>query len=486
MPWMRAREMWIHAVDLDVGRVVRRHAGPDAGRVAHRRSAAMGGKPDCPALRSTAIAAGRSARARPRRRPSPARRPSSPHGCWAAEGQAAARRRRPQAADAAAMALTTGFRDGLARLRRRPGRVRAAHRLPGGGAGRGGRGRRARGAGRPARVDATDIQLVTIDPPGARTSTRRSASPGAATGSGCTTRSPTSARSSRRAARSTPRCASAARPSTCPTATCRCTRPCSPRARRACCRTARAGRAVDDRPRRGGRAHGRRRAPGPVRSRAQLDYAGVQADIDAGRPHPAVAALPELGALRRELAVAAARSSWSCPSRRSRPTAGRLDRSGPAAADVDAWNAEISLLTGMAAAAMMLDAGVGVLRTLPAPEPTAVVAAAAPARDARHRLAGRRHGGARCCPGLPARPGPALALRRTATGCCAARATRRSTGGAGRPRTPGTAASARRTRTSPRRCGGWSTGSARRSASPSPPGAACRTGCAPRCRAAGA
>jgi len=41
-----------------------------------------------------------------------------------------------------------------------------------------------------------------------------------------------------------------------------------------------------------------------VRSRARLDYAGVQADIDAGHPHPALAALPELGALRRARAVA--------------------------------------------------------------------------------------------------------------------------------------------------------------------------------------
>ena len=32
---------------------------------------------------------------------------------------------------------------------------------------------------------------------------------------------------------------------------------------------------------------------------------------------------------------------------------------------VEDWNAQISLLTGMAAAGMMLEAGVGILRTLP-------------------------------------------------------------------------------------------------------------------------
>ena len=40
--------------------------------------------------------------------------------------------------------------------------------------------------------------------------------------------------------------------------------------------------------------------------------------------------------------------------------------------DVDAWNAEMSLLTGMAAAEMMLRAKVGILRTLPDPDDGAV------------------------------------------------------------------------------------------------------------------
>ena len=37
VPWMRAREMWIHAVDLDAGAVVRRHAGADGRRPARGR-----------------------------------------------------------------------------------------------------------------------------------------------------------------------------------------------------------------------------------------------------------------------------------------------------------------------------------------------------------------------------------------------------------------------------------------------------------------
>ena len=40
--------------------------------------------------------------------------------------------------------------------------------------------------------------------------------------------------------------------------------------------------------------------------------------------------------------------------------------------DVDAWNAEMSLLTGMCAAKLMIEAGIGVLRTLPEPDDGAV------------------------------------------------------------------------------------------------------------------
>ena len=35
---------------------------------------------------------------------------------------------------------------------------------------------------------------------------------------------------------------------------------------------------------------------------------------------------------------------------------------------VEEWNAQMSLATGMAAAQIMLDAGVGILRTMPKPE----------------------------------------------------------------------------------------------------------------------
>ncbi len=110
-----------------------------------------------------------------------------------------------------------------------------------------------------------------------------------------------------------------------------------------------------------------------VRSTEQFDYEGVQASLDAGRPHPSVAALPELGRLRRSLAVRRGAVELQLP---EQEISGDVDGGWVLArrprTAVDAWNAEISLLTGMAAARIMIDAGIGVLRTLPSPEPDAV------------------------------------------------------------------------------------------------------------------
>jgi exoribonuclease R len=145
-----------------------------------------------------------------------------------------------------------------------------------------------------------------------------------------------------------------------------------------------------------------------VRSRARLDYAGVQASVDAGSIHPAIAALPELGPLRRALAVRRGAIELELPEQevvhapdpggmpdacpvdqrrseaRRRSTGGITDGGWTVRVrqrtPVEDWNAEISLLTGTTAARLMLDAGIGVLRTLPAAEPEAVTALRAVAR----------------------------------------------------------------------------------------------------------
>lgn len=152
-----------------------------------------------------------------------------------------------------------------------------------------------------------------------------------------------------------------------------------------------------------------------VRSRARLDYAGVQADIAAGHVHPALSGLPELGPLRRAHAVRRGAIELELPEQEVVP-----DGSGGWTVrvrrrlDVESWNAEISLLTGMAAAQIMLDAGVGLLRTLPAPDEEAL---AAFRRTARELGFGWPENApvAEALAALPADTPTALAVRRAAT-----------------------------------------------------------------------
>lgn len=110
-----------------------------------------------------------------------------------------------------------------------------------------------------------------------------------------------------------------------------------------------------------------------VRSVAQFDYETVRDALLAGTPHPSYALLPAFGRLRRELAVARGAVELQLPEQQVIADGeGGWKLALRARADVEAWNAELSLLTGMCAARMMLDAGIGVLRTLPAAEPEAM------------------------------------------------------------------------------------------------------------------
>ncbi|SDP22681.1 RNB domain-containing protein [Nakamurella panacisegetis] len=103
-----------------------------------------------------------------------------------------------------------------------------------------------------------------------------------------------------------------------------------------------------------------------VRSVARLDYLGVQADLDAGRLHPSIAALPEIGRLRQAAARRRHAISLDLPDAEVVPDAvGHWTLSLRAQNEIEKANAEISLLTGICAARMMMDAGIGLLRTLP-------------------------------------------------------------------------------------------------------------------------
>ena len=102
-----------------------------------------------------------------------------------------------------------------------------------------------------------------------------------------------------------------------------------------------------------------------VLNRAQLDYQGVQRDLDDGVAHPSCALLAEVGPLR--LAIEAERGgvSLNLPEQQVVDTDGRWTLEFRTPLPVEEWNAQISLLTGMCAAQTMLRAGVGILRTMP-------------------------------------------------------------------------------------------------------------------------
>ncbi|BCT76867.1 exoribonuclease R [Sinomonas cyclohexanicum] len=106
-----------------------------------------------------------------------------------------------------------------------------------------------------------------------------------------------------------------------------------------------------------------------VRSRAKLDYAQVQEQIDAGTAAEPLMLLQEVGLKRVELERKRGGASLNLPEQEIVPTDDGGYRIEIAAQrPVEDWNAQISLMTGMAAAKLMVDAQIGILRTMPAPD----------------------------------------------------------------------------------------------------------------------
>ncbi|HEY1741292.1 MAG TPA: RNB domain-containing ribonuclease [Acidimicrobiia bacterium] len=106
-----------------------------------------------------------------------------------------------------------------------------------------------------------------------------------------------------------------------------------------------------------------------VRSRAQLDYAGVQRSADAGELPEALQPLHRIGELRRALARQRHAIDLDLPDREvidDPDGTYRIQVRRPLTVELD--NAEISLLTGMCAATLMMGARVGILRTVPPPD----------------------------------------------------------------------------------------------------------------------
>jgi exoribonuclease R len=102
-----------------------------------------------------------------------------------------------------------------------------------------------------------------------------------------------------------------------------------------------------------------------VRSRAQLTYEEAQAELDSGSPRDSLALLRTVGLWRQQRERD--RGGVSLPIPEQEITVDgeewRLEFRSPL--PVEGWNAQISLLTGMAAAHIMLYGQVGILRTLP-------------------------------------------------------------------------------------------------------------------------
>ena len=106
-----------------------------------------------------------------------------------------------------------------------------------------------------------------------------------------------------------------------------------------------------------------------VRSRAKLDYEGAQKAVSAGTADPMLTLLGEVGELRKQREAARGGVSLPLPEREIDIDGDKWTLSFRRMLPVEEWNAQISLLTGMAAASMMVYARVGLLRTLPPPDP---------------------------------------------------------------------------------------------------------------------
>lgn len=107
-----------------------------------------------------------------------------------------------------------------------------------------------------------------------------------------------------------------------------------------------------------------------VRSRAKLSYKGVQEQIDDGTAPPVLQLLKEVGLKRVELERLRGGASLNMPEQEIVQAAdgGGYRIVAAPSLPVEDWNAQISLMTGMAAAQLMLDGKVGILRTMPAPD----------------------------------------------------------------------------------------------------------------------
>ena len=109
-----------------------------------------------------------------------------------------------------------------------------------------------------------------------------------------------------------------------------------------------------------------------VCSRARLDYDGVHRLIDAGQADEMWEILQRIGELRQQCERERGGISLPLPEQEIDVVDGRWTLDFRARLPVEDWNEQISLLIGMAAARLMIEGRIGLLRTLPEPDPRAI------------------------------------------------------------------------------------------------------------------
>lgn len=109
-----------------------------------------------------------------------------------------------------------------------------------------------------------------------------------------------------------------------------------------------------------------------VRSRQQLSYAAAQAAINDGTASETLLLLREVGQARIVLERERGGASLDRPVEEIEFADGRYRLVRRSPLPVEAFNAQVSLMTGMAAATIMIEGGVGILRTMPPPDDEAL------------------------------------------------------------------------------------------------------------------
>lgn len=103
-----------------------------------------------------------------------------------------------------------------------------------------------------------------------------------------------------------------------------------------------------------------------MRTHEAIDYKTAQQRIDQG-DDGSLGLLSEIGPLRQKQETERGGVSLNLPAQEVVSVNGTYELRYDSSIPVEAWNAQISLLTGIVAGTAMYEAGVGVLRTLPPP-----------------------------------------------------------------------------------------------------------------------